>query len=236
MARPLPRRFYERPTVQVARELLGCEIRVQREGVVARGRIVETEAYRGFDDQACHGWRGMTPRLRSLFGPAGRAFVYLTRGVHVMFNVVTEERDFPSGVLIRAVEPLEQVEGDTRGPGLLTKALGIDRMDDGASLATGRVRLDPGGARPPERIGVSTRVGVEYSGAEAAARPWRFYLANNAYVSRGKPTDPERSAELLARRQALASARPRRPTTAGASAPRRTTPRGAGVRGSNGAG
>lgn len=202
MARPLPRWFYERSTVQVARELLGCEIRVQRAGAIARGRIVETEAYRGFDDQACHGWRGMTPRVRSLFGPAGRAFVYLTRGVHVMFNVVTEERDFPAGVLIRAIEPLEQVEGNTRGPGLLTKALGIDRRDDGASLATGRVRLYPGLLRPQERIGVSTRVGVEYSGVEAAARPWRFYLMNNAYVSQRKPTDPNQAAELIARRRA----------------------------------
>ena len=153
---PLPVGFYARDTCEVARELLGCEIWVRDQspnrrsarGAVRRARIVETEAYSGFDDRACHGWRGETPRLRSLFGPPGRAFVYLTYGIHVMLNVVTERQGFPSGVLIRAAEPLANLHHSTRGPGLLTRALGITRAYDGAHLVHGAVRMRAGSLRP----------------------------------------------------------------------------------------
>lgn len=207
MARPLPIRFYERHTVEVARDLLGCEVLLRENGIVRRGRIVEAEAYRGFDDEACHGARGETPRLKSMFGPGGRALVYITYGIHHMLNAVTEEAGYPSGVLIRALEPLHNVNGDTRGPGLLTKAMGIALRHDGSHLRTGAVRILEGGPRANEKVAVSTRVGVEYSGPEASAYPWRFFLSGNAYVSRGRPTDPVRSARLVAEREASRAAR-----------------------------
>lgn len=202
MPPPLPTRFYARDTAQVARDLLGCEVWVRDNGAVRQGRIVEAEAYRGFDDRACHGCNGETPRLQSLFGPGGRAFVYVTYGIHYMLNAVTEHEGFPGGVLIRALEPLTNVDTDTRGPGLLTRALGIDLRHDGSHLRTGSVRILGGGLRAGESVSISTRVGVEYSGPDAAARPWRFFIEGNPFVSRGRPTDPTRSARLVAQRDA----------------------------------
>ena len=206
MPRPLSHRFFRRHTLQVAPDLLGCEVWVRRPGErVRRGRIVEVEAYRGFDDRACHGWRGETPRLRTFFGPGGHAFVYITYGIHAMLNFVTEGPDYPSGVLIRALESIPAADGppleaDMRGPGLLTRAMGITRGLDGSDLRSGPVRARPGGLRPGERIATSTRVGVEYAGREAAALPWRFFIAGNPSLSRGRPTNPDRAAEFLAQR------------------------------------
>ena len=200
MPRPLPRRFFHRPTPEVPADLLGSEVWLRRAGEPPRrGRIVEVEAYRGFDDRACHGWRGETPRLRTLFGPGGHAFVYITYGIHTMLNFVTEGPDYPSGVLIRALEPLRGLTGPARGPGLLTRALGVTRADDGGDLRVGPIRAMPGGLRPGERVATSTRVGVEYAGPESAALPWRFFIAGSAHLSRGRPTDPARAARLLAR-------------------------------------
>ena len=211
MARPLPQRFYHRNTPTVARELLGCEVRVWgQDGRVRRGRIVETEAYRGFDDRACHGWRGETPRLRSLFGPGGHAFVYITYGVHHMLNAVTEEAGFPSGVLLRAVD-VPDAAATGRGPGLLTRALGVTRAHDGSDLRHGVVRIYAGGLRAEERVATSTRVGVEYAGREAAAIPWRFCIAGHPSLSRGRPTDPERAVRLVAVRERERTRRARAP-------------------------
>ena len=200
MSKPLPIRFYQQDTIQVAQDLLGCEVWVQRNGRIRRGRIVEAEAYRGFEDRGCLGWRGETPRLRSLFGPPGRAFIYVTYGVYHMLNAVTERPGFPAGVLIRALEPVRGIRADSRGPGLLTRALGIDRRQDGGHLVSGAVRLLEGGPLRDEAVAVSTWVGVEYAGPASAALPWRFFLAGNPYVSRGRPTDPARAARLVAER------------------------------------
>jgi DNA-3-methyladenine glycosylase len=173
----LSHRFFRRHTLQVAPDLLGCEVWVRRPGErVRRGRIVEVEAYRGFDDRACHGWRGETPRLRTFFGPGGHAFVYITYGIHAMLNFVTEGPDYPSGVLIRALESIPAADGppleaDMRGPGLLTRAMGITRGLDGSDLRSG-----------------------------PAALPWRFFIAGNPSLSRGRPTNPDRAAEFLAQR------------------------------------
>ncbi len=203
MPRPLPRRFFQRPTPDVARDLLGCEVWLRRDGgPLRRGRIVEVEAYRGFGDRACHGWRGETPRLRTLFGPGGYAFVYITYGIHTMLNFVTEGPDYPSAVLIRALEPVRHLTGPAGGPGLLTRALGVTRADDGGDLRSGPIRAMPGTLRPGEHVATSTRVGVEYAGRESAALPWRFFIAGSAHLSRGRPTDPEQAARLLVRRQA----------------------------------
>ena len=214
--RPLPRRFFQRPTPDVARDLLGCEVWLRRDGgPLRRGRIVEVEAYRGFGDRACHGWRGETPRLRTLFGPGGYAFVYITYGIHTMLNFVTEGPDYPSAVLIRALEPVRHLTGPARGPGLLTRALGVSRADDGGDLRNGPIRAMPGTLRPGERVATSTRVGVDYAGRESAALPWRFFIAGSAHLSRGRPTDPERAAQLLARREALLEAMASRDTQSG---------------------
>ena len=201
MPKPLPRRFYQRHTLTVARDLLGCEVWVRHPGAPPqRGRIVEVEAYRGFDDRACHGWRGETPRLRSFFGVGGHAFVYITYGIHHMLNLVTEEAGYPSGVLIRALEPIRNLTASARGPGLLTRTLGITLAQDGSDLRRGPVRVLAGDLDSGERVGTSTRVGVEYAGREAAARPWRFFIEGSAHLSRGRPTDPDRAATLAERR------------------------------------
>jgi DNA-3-methyladenine glycosylase len=128
--------------------------------------------------------------------------VYITYGVHHMFNVVTEAAGYPSGVLIRAVEPIANVDGNTRGPGLLTRALKIDRRHDGSHLRTGPLRVLAGRPRSEERIETSSRVGIAGAGPEAAARPWRFFLADNAYVSRGRPTSPTHAQKVVTERAA----------------------------------
>ena len=152
----------------MARDLLGCQVWVRHDGEPAHtGRIVEVEAARGFDDRACHGWRGETPRLRSLFGPGGRTFVYITYGIHHMLNVVTEEAGHPSGVLTRALDPLRNLPDPARGPGLLTRALGITLAQNGSDLRRGAMRVLEGGLKAGEEVGPSTRVGVEYSGRSA---------------------------------------------------------------------
>lgn len=117
-----------------------------------------------------------------------------------MLNVVTEDAGYPSGVLIRALEPVRNLPGSARGPGLLTRALGITRRQDGSDLRHGAVRVLTGSLRPEELIATSTRVGVEYAGRAAAAEPWRFFVAGNASVSPGRPTDPDRAARLVAAR------------------------------------
>lgn len=208
MAAPLPTRFYDRDPVALARDLLGCEVWVRHSpSDVRRGRIVETEAYGGRDDLACHGHRGVTPRFRTLFGPPGRALVYLTYGVHHMLNAVARGQDEPYCVLIRALDLGPATPLGARGPGLLTRALGIDLRHDGAHLRTGEVRMLEGGLSPHERVGVSTRVGVEGAGPEWAARPWRFFIEGHPAVSPGRPSSPERAARVVAERARRRAAR-----------------------------
>jgi len=184
---PLARRFFARDAATVARALLGCEIAVAGGGdgarLVRRARIVETEAYMGPHDLACHAAKGRTERTEVMFGPAGHAYVYLVYGMHELFNVVTGPPSFPAAVLVRAVEPLAGVAGRTDGPGRLTKALGISRADNGADLcgARGRLVLLPG--PPPARPAAGPRVGVPYAGAWSSA-PLRFLDPDSVHVSR----------------------------------------------------
>ena len=148
MSAPLPRAFYDRPAIEVARALLGT---VLVHGSTS-GRIVETEAYLGLQDRAAHSWRGITPRTRVLFGEPGHAYVYLIYGMYECLNVVAEPEGSPGCVLIRAVEPLEGIprmrrrrpgargiEDLANGPGKLTLALGITRRHNGADLTRGSV-------------------------------------------------------------------------------------------------
>jgi DNA-3-methyladenine glycosylase len=192
----LPRGFYARPVLTVARECLG-KLLVHRspEGEAA-GRIVETEAYRGPLDLAAHSARGLrTRRTEVMFGPPGYAYVYLIYGSSWAMNVIAATEGEPHGVLIRAIEPVRGVElmarrrgGKsagarelTNGPGKLTQALGITGEDYGRDLCGDRLFLQEAD-RPVGRVGRSARINVDYAGAWATKR-WRFYERGNRYVS-----------------------------------------------------
>jgi DNA-3-methyladenine glycosylase len=179
----LPRSFYDRDTTRVARELLGTLL-VRRVGNLNRvGRIVETEAYLGPHDLAAHSAKGRTLRTEVMFGPPGHAYIYLIYGMHHCLNVVTEPAGHASAVLIRALEPVDNVDGSTRGPGLLCRALEIDRSLNGHDLTGQDLFIAP--PPKPRRLQVvkRPRIGVSYAGPWAE-KPLRFYIRENAYVSR----------------------------------------------------
>ncbi len=181
--RKLPRGFYDRDTVLVARELLGKHLVHRVAGVERVGRIVEVEAYLGPHDLAAHSARGLTERTRVMFGPPGHAYVYLIYGMHWCMNVVTEEAGHASAVLLRALEPLRNVEGRTQGPALLTEAMGIDRRLNGHDLVSDDLYIADPRDDAPIRIVRRPRIGVDYAG-RWARRLLRFYVAGNAFVSR----------------------------------------------------
>ena len=191
--RALPRAFYNRPTTEVARDLLGM---VLAHGTTS-GRIVETEAYLGpqdgIVDRAAHSWRGVTPRTRVIFGEPGHAYVYLIYGMYECLNVVAEPEGRAGCVLIRALEPLEGIarmrrrrprargiEDLANGPGKLTLALSITRSHNGADLTKGSLVIRPAENPQPFRIGVSPRVGIRH----CADWPLRFFIDGNRFVSR----------------------------------------------------
>lgn len=189
--RALPREFYERPVLEVARALIGCTVRFAG----AAGAIVETEAYHECEP-ACHAFVGLTPRTRTLFGDPGRAYVYRSYGIHALLNAVCEARGTGAAVLIRALEPLCGIEemrarrGAVReqdlcsGPGKLTQALGISLAANGTDLASGPVRIEPPSARWREQpVIAGERVGI----TRAIELPWRFCVLGNRHVSRPRP-------------------------------------------------
>ncbi|MGC9457606.1 MAG: DNA-3-methyladenine glycosylase [Halothiobacillaceae bacterium] len=186
---PIPRDFYARGTLDVARDLLGCLlVRELDDGTRLAGRIIETEAYDGPTDTACHGARGCTARTRSLFGPPGHAYVYLVYGIHDLFNVVTDRADYPAGVLIRALEPIAGIETMKRlrpvperrltdGPGKLSRALAIDRSQDGHDLTLGSGLWLARCKLPPKRpVVTGPRIGIDYADPVDRLAPWRFRL------------------------------------------------------------
>lgn len=192
MAGPLPRSFYERDVLTVARDLLGKRLVHQIGRLLTAGRIVEVEAYLGLEDPASHAYCGPTRRNATLFGPAGRAYVYLIHN-RVCMDVTAAGPDQPHAVLLRALEPLQGAEhmrarrGDVpmcelaRGPGRLCQAMGIGRDLDGWDLTLGRRLWIDDEAPPagPSDVGVSSRVGL----SKAADRPLRFFLTDNRFVS-----------------------------------------------------
>ena len=181
--RKLPRAFYERDPVQVAKDLLGMYL-VRKDGSHVRiGRIVEVEAYLGPHDLAAHSSRGLTPRTRVMFGPAGHAYVYFIYGMHYCMNVVTQPEGQASAVLLRAVEPICGLEGRTSGPALLCGAFGIDRCLNGHDLTSDDFYIAAPPVRPRISIVRRPRIGVDYAG-RWARRLLRFYIRGNAYVSR----------------------------------------------------
>lgn len=191
--------FYNRPDVlAIARELLGKIIVTRFDGELTTARIVETEAYLGVTDRAAHSYGGRrTSRTEIMFGEAGRAYVYLCYGIHQLFNVVTNEKDIPQAVLIRGAEPVEGIPvmlqrtgkkvADftlTRGPGNVSKALGIKTSHTGCSLLDETFYITSDDFVPAEII-ASPRIGVDYAG-EDALLPYRFFVKDSKYVS-GKP-------------------------------------------------
>jgi DNA-3-methyladenine glycosylase len=177
--RKLPRAFYDRDTVIVAKELLGKYLVCGRQV----GRIVEVEAYLGPHDRAAHSARGRTPRNEVMFGPPGHAYVYLIYGMYHCLNVVTERDGYAAAVLLRAVEPVRNIAGKTSGPGLLCRALGIDHRLNGHDLLSNDFFLAAPPHEAPVRLVQRPRIGVDYAG-HWARRQLRFYIRDNPFVSR----------------------------------------------------
>jgi DNA-3-methyladenine glycosylase len=183
--------------VELARGLFGKVFCTQLEGKLTKGRIVETEAYSGYNDKACHANnQKKTQRNQVMFEAGGRAYVYLCYGIHHLFNVVTNIKGSADAVLIRGLEPIEGVEHMMRrrkmskiekrltaGPGVLSQALGI-RMDHyGMALNSEAIWIEEGELVPKDMVVSTTRIGVDYA-EEDALKPWRFYVKENAWVSR----------------------------------------------------
>lgn len=181
--RKLPRHFYDRDTIEVAHALLGKCLVHRVEGVERVGRIVEVEAYLGPHDLAAHSARGRTARTEVMFGPAGHAYVYLIYGMHHCVNVVTQAEGVASAVLLRALEPVRNVEGRTQGPGLLCKAMGVDRRLNGHDLLSDDFYVADDGAPSRIRIVKRPRIGVDYAG-RWAKRLLRYYIYGSTHVSR----------------------------------------------------
>lgn len=178
-----PRRFFEQPTLSVARELIGMHLVHAQRGGLRVGRIVETEAYLGPRDLAAHSSRGQTARTAVMFGPPAHAYVYFIYGVWHCVNVVTQRAGVPHAVLLRALEPVAGISERTAGPGLLCRAMGIDRRLNGADLLGSVLWLERAPARAARpRIARATRIGVDYAGPWAQRR-WRFFDTRSPYVS-----------------------------------------------------
>lgn len=187
----LPRNFYERDAREVAPDLLGKLLFTRIHGVLTLGRIVETEAYLGFEDPASHAFRGKTPRNEVMFGPAGFAYVYFTYGAHFCVNAVTGAPGLASAVLIRALEPVEGISTMQQrrkkeklrdlasGPGKLCQALGIDRSWNGKSLRSPQLGIAEPSVPHSFHIEASPRVGIR----KAVHLPYRYFMADCPYVS-----------------------------------------------------
>ena len=199
--RKLGLKFYRREDVlKIAKELLGKILVTNWEGIITSGRIVECEAYAGIIDKASHASGGKrTARNEIMYGEGGFAYVYLCYGIHHLFNIVTNSTDIPHAVLIRALDPLEGIEEMlrrthkkkldhtlTRGPGNVSKALGIHTNHTRTSLLANKIFIaDDGGRYSRKEIAASPRIGVDYAGKDALL-PYRFYVKGNPFVS-GEP-------------------------------------------------
>jgi DNA-3-methyladenine glycosylase len=193
--RRLSRGFYRRPALEVARDLIGRVLVHEQDGLRLSGRILETEAYQGFQDRASHASRGRTRRTEPMFWAGGHAYIYLVYGMHLCFNVVTGEEGNPEAVLIRAIEPLDGIDWMTeraprcrpvdlgRGPGRLARALGLSREDNRTDLCRRGLHLEEGAGVPRRQIGAGPRVGVAYAGTWAA-KPWRLGWRHHPGLSR----------------------------------------------------
>jgi DNA-3-methyladenine glycosylase len=220
----LPRAFYARPTLEVARDLIGSVLVHETRAGLTSGVIVETEAYIGEADAACHAAPGRTVRNAPLYGPPGIAYVYLSYGIHYLVNAVTEPEDSPAAVLIRALEPLEgeplmrrrrasglakgasdlSTDELCRGPGNLTRALGISLTENRLDLTASALRIEDRGL-PQRDVIWGTRVGISV-GIE---HPWRCTAVDSTAVSMFKGARGLRGGFAGWKRAKRASARPR---------------------------
>ena len=194
----LPIQFYEgTDVVLIAKGLIGKIIVTKFNGLITSGRIVETEAYIGLTDRASHSFGGKrTARNEHMYAPAGIAYVYICYGMHHLFNIVSNAKDIPDAVLIRAVEPITGIDimlkrtGKprldntlTKGPGNAAKALGISKVHSGLDLMKDEIYIADDGFKIEEStIGISKRIGIESSG-DASLLPYRFYVRGNPFVS-----------------------------------------------------
>jgi DNA-3-methyladenine glycosylase len=190
----ISRTFYEQPTLAVARGLLGKYLVRKHPDGKTVGRIVETEAYIGPTDLACHASRGRTARTEIMYGAAGYAYIYFIYGVYYCLNIVTEAVDHPSAVLIRALEPVDGIEPMKKrrkteelrnlasGPGKLCQAFAIDKALNGADVCRGIMYVEDRGD-PPPKILATPRIGVDYAG-KWKDEPWRFLIRGNEFVSK----------------------------------------------------
>ena len=178
----LTRAFYDRDTIVVARELLGKFLVHKSNGIERVGKIVETEAYLGPHDLAAHSARGLTPRTKIMFGPPGHAYVYFIYGMYFCMNVVTEREGHASAVLLRAIEPVQNISEKTSGPGLLCRAMKIDKRLNGHDLLSDDFFIAESGT---EKFSIikRPRIGVDYA-KHWAKRHLRFYIKGNLFVSR----------------------------------------------------
>lgn len=193
VVKPLPREFYDRSTLKVARELIGARLVRILKGRQLVGIITETEAYIGEEDLACHAKAGRTPRTQVMYGPPGHAYVYFTYGHHWMLNTVTEREGFPAAVLIRAIQPLEGAEvmsknrqgRDTFGPGKLTQAMGITKTENGLDLTAANQSLwiEAGIFIPNESVTIGPRVGLNNTPEPWLSKPWRFLVKDISVIA-----------------------------------------------------
>ena len=199
--RKLPLSFYQRKNVlQIAEELLGKLLVTKFDGITTTARVVELEAYAGVYDKASHAFRGRrTARNEIMYAKGGFAYVYLCYGIHHLFNVVTNTKDIPHAILIRGAEPVEGINKMlertgkekldntlTKGPGNVTRALGIYTQHSGTSLLSKNLFIaEDGFVYCKTEILSSPRIGVDYAGKDALL-PYRFYIKGNPFVS-GKP-------------------------------------------------
>ncbi|HJQ20821.1 MAG TPA: DNA-3-methyladenine glycosylase [Gemmatimonadaceae bacterium] len=206
----LPSEFYGRDTEIVARELLGCILECRTAEGVAAGRIVETEAYVGEHDLACHAAAGRTRRTEPLYGPPGIAYVYFIYGVHWCFNAVTRDQGLPSAVLVRAIEPLvglsvmrrrrQAARRDvdlTNGPGKLCAALGIDGRHNALALQRPPIVIRRGDAVGDDDVLITPRIGI----SQSAEWPLRWIVASSPYVSRTPASFPRVLAADMAKQK-----------------------------------
>lgn len=206
MAILFPHSFYNRPTLTVARELIGARLVRILDDAKLVGHITETEAYIGEDDLACHAKAGLTKRTAPMYGPPGHAYVYFTYGNHWMLNAVTEKEGFPAAVLIRAIQPIEGIDlmmkrrqgRDTLGPGKLTQAMGITKSENNADLteATSCLRIEAGLFVPDSSVTIGARVGLNNTPEPWLSKPWRFLVKHHVIASRTAARQPPSNEEI----------------------------------------
>lgn len=192
----LPHSFYEHEdVVQIAQDLLGKYLFTNIDGIISGAKIVESEAYNGRTDKACHAFHKRTPRTEVMYGYGGTAYVYLCYGIHHLFNVVTNQQGLADAVLIRGVHPILNVEvmqerrGSkiprkkiSSGPGMLSQAMGISTALNGVSLNGDQIWIASHEHHETFEIVTDVRIGVDYA-EEDALLPWRFYVKDNPFVS-----------------------------------------------------